>query len=111
MHLFHIPECSIQNRNVHVSVLNGAFWDMEQVHSGIFEIVLINQFHRLIRYISTHPNGNIGIMTKFSSRGRFGAVSDEKLLLLVLSLMKSCIWHWIIFHFMSTFTGFVQFLL
>ena len=38
MHLFHIPECSIQNRNVHISVLNGAFWDMEQVHSGIDEL-------------------------------------------------------------------------
>ena len=39
MHLFHIPECSIQNRNMHISVLNGAFWDMEQVHkSGICEL-------------------------------------------------------------------------
>ena len=38
MHLFHIPECSIQSRNVHISVLNGAFWDMEQVHSGISEL-------------------------------------------------------------------------
>ena len=38
MHLFHIPQCSIQNRNVHVSVLNGALWDMEQVHSGIYEL-------------------------------------------------------------------------
>ena len=36
MHLFHIPQCSIQNRNVHISVLNGALWDMEQVHSGIW---------------------------------------------------------------------------
>ena len=31
----HIPQCSIRNRNVHISVLNGAFRDMEQVHSGI----------------------------------------------------------------------------
>ena len=37
MHLFHIPQCSIQNRNVHISVLNEALWDMEQVHSGINE--------------------------------------------------------------------------
>ena len=28
----------IQNRNVHISVLNGALWDMEQVHSGICEL-------------------------------------------------------------------------
>ena len=41
MHLFHIPQCSIQNRNVHISVLNGALWDMEQVHSGICEIGLL----------------------------------------------------------------------
>ena len=35
MHLFHIPQCSIQNRNVHISVLNGALRVMEQGHSGI----------------------------------------------------------------------------
>ena len=38
MHLFHIPQCSIQNRNVHISVLNGALWDMEQVQPGICEL-------------------------------------------------------------------------
>ena len=38
MHLFHIPQCSIQNRNVHISVLNGTLGDMEQVHSGICEL-------------------------------------------------------------------------
>ena len=42
MHLFYIPECSIQNRNVHISVLNGASWEMEQVHSGICEIGLLD---------------------------------------------------------------------
>ena len=41
MHQFHIPECSIQNRNVHTSVLNEALWDMEQVHSEICEIGLL----------------------------------------------------------------------
>ena len=38
MHLFRIPQYSIQNRNVHIPVLNGALWDMEQVRSGICEI-------------------------------------------------------------------------
>ena len=38
MHLLHIPQCFIQNRNVHISVLNGALWGMQQVHSGIFEL-------------------------------------------------------------------------
>ena len=32
MHLHHFPRCTIQNRNVHISVLNGAVWDMGQVH-------------------------------------------------------------------------------
>ena len=41
MHPFYIPQCSIQNRNVHISVLNGALWDLEQVHSGICEIGLL----------------------------------------------------------------------
>ena len=41
MHLFHILQCSIRNRNVHISVLNGALWDMEQVHLGICEIGLL----------------------------------------------------------------------
>ena len=38
MHLFHIRQCSISNRNAHISVLNEALWDMEQVHSGIWEL-------------------------------------------------------------------------
>ena len=41
MHLSHIPQCTIQNRNVHISVLNGALWDMGQVHRGICEIGLL----------------------------------------------------------------------
>ena len=40
MHLFYIPQCNIQNRNVHISVLNGAMWDTEQMHCGICEIGL-----------------------------------------------------------------------
>ena len=28
----------MQNQNVHISVLNGALWDMEQEHSGICEL-------------------------------------------------------------------------
>ena len=40
MHLSHIPQCIIQNRNVHISVLNWALWDMGQVQCGICEIGL-----------------------------------------------------------------------
>ena len=39
MHLFHIPQRSIQNRNVHISVMIETLWDTEHVHSGICEIV------------------------------------------------------------------------
>ena len=42
MHLFHIPQYSIQNRNVHISVLNEALWDMEHVHSRICELGQLN---------------------------------------------------------------------
>ena len=38
MHLFHIPQCFIQNRSVYISVLNEALWDMEQVRSEICKL-------------------------------------------------------------------------
>ena len=36
MHLLHIAQYTIQNRNVHILVLNSALLDMEEVHCGIF---------------------------------------------------------------------------
>ena len=39
MYLSHIPECTIQNRNVHISVLNCVLCDMGQVHCGICKSV------------------------------------------------------------------------
>ena len=45
MHLSHIPQCTIQNRNVHISGLNCALWDIGQVHCGIREFgVLLNDW-------------------------------------------------------------------
>ena len=38
MHLSHIPQYIILNKNVHISALNGALWDMGQVQYGICEI-------------------------------------------------------------------------
>ena len=38
MHLVHITQRIIQNRNVHISVLHGAMWNIEQVHSEIYGI-------------------------------------------------------------------------
>ena len=35
MHLSHIPQYTIQNRNVHISVLNGVLWDVGQVPNEI----------------------------------------------------------------------------
>ena len=42
MHLSHIPKCTIQNRNVHISVLNCVLMDMGQVSAGICEVVLFD---------------------------------------------------------------------
>ena len=44
-----IPYPTIQNRNVHISVLNGALWDMRQMHCGIGEIG-VWRIHRLVVY-------------------------------------------------------------
>ena len=41
MHLSHIPRCTIQNRYMHISVLNDEMCDMKQVHCGICETVLL----------------------------------------------------------------------
>ena len=38
MQLFHITQYTTQKRNVHISVLNGALWEMEQLHCGICEL-------------------------------------------------------------------------
>ena len=41
MYLFYIPQCTMWNRNVHISILNGVLWDMKLVHRGICEIALL----------------------------------------------------------------------
>ena len=41
MHLFRIPQCTIQKKNVHISVLSGELWDTEQVHYAICETGLL----------------------------------------------------------------------
>ena len=38
--LSHISQDTIQNRNVHIFVLNGILWDMKQVPCGTCEIGL-----------------------------------------------------------------------
>ena len=44
MHLSHIPQYTIQNRNVHISLRNGVLWDMEQVHYVIDELGLLERW-------------------------------------------------------------------
>ena len=36
---FHIPQYTIQKRNVHISALNGALWDMRQCIVGLVRLV------------------------------------------------------------------------
>ena len=42
MHLPHIPQYTIRNRNMHITVLNGALWNMGHVHYGICELGQFN---------------------------------------------------------------------
>ena len=51
MHLFHITQCTIQNRNAHIFAPNGTLWDKEQVHCGICDI---NLFFKYIFPSSSH---------------------------------------------------------
>ena len=46
MHLSYTLQCTIQNRNVHISVLNGESWDMGQGHCGIRDIGLLTKHLR-----------------------------------------------------------------
>ena len=64
--LFHIPQCSIKNRNIHISALKGALWDMERVHFGICEIGLLQ----------TTTNHDIHIYTLVKSNSYF--ISNAK---------------------------------
>ena len=59
MYHFHIPQCTIQNRNVHISVLNVALWDMEHVHCEICELgrcVRAVPDHQTPEYLLTAQN-------------------------------------------------------
>ena len=53
MPIWQRPQCIIQNRNVHISVLNGALWYMGQVHCGICEIGLLH--HTVLCGAITYP--------------------------------------------------------
>ena len=48
MHLS-IPQCTSENKNMHISVLNGALWEMAQVYYGIWKICLLIKHHCLLK--------------------------------------------------------------
>ena len=54
MHLLNIPQCSIQNGNVHIYILNKALWDMEQVH-----LELMNSVNSNSSYDPTYTVSNV----------------------------------------------------
>ena len=41
MHQLHISQCTIQDRNVHNSVLYGALWEMGEMYCGTCEVGLL----------------------------------------------------------------------
>ena len=53
MYLSQTPQCTIQNRNVYISVLNGAFWAMEQVQCGICEFGLAHEGTLCVAFVSS----------------------------------------------------------
>ena len=55
--LSHIPQYTIQNRNVYISVLNCVLWDMGQVHCGICETALF-----LERTTWTYPGTDVVLL-------------------------------------------------
>ena len=63
MYSFHIPQCTIQNGDVHISVLNGALWDMEEVHCAIYEIglLVVNRYYHVIDIFFSflHTDGSV----------------------------------------------------
>ena len=46
--VLYIPQYTIQNRNVHISVLNGALWDMGHVWVHSISIDQIHEFHNAL---------------------------------------------------------------
>ena len=54
MHLSQIPQHTIQNRYVYISVLNGLSWDMGQLFWGIYEIGHLNRIFWNENIIWTH---------------------------------------------------------
>ena len=59
MHQFHIPQCTIQNRNVHISVLNGALWEWNWYIVGFVNKVNCNWTQSIQSMLAGLPKGTI----------------------------------------------------
>ena len=66
----------IMNRNVHISVLNGVLWGMEQVHSGICELGQFYEYRRFLMYSNTKDTIHTSFTGKLWGvyRGYFGEI-------------------------------------
>ena len=62
--VIHIPQCSIQNRDALISVLNGTLWELQLVHSGICELGLFARWCVLL-WIDHHDDVSIFSVTGF----------------------------------------------
>ena len=67
MHLYHIQQYAIRNRNVNISVLNGALWGVEQVNC---------EFVRLVYWLCTHGS-DVGTRCHHSLYTKISEHSDE----------------------------------
>ena len=83
MRLSHIPQCTIQNRNVHISVLNGVLWDVEQV-LWVF-----------VRLVCSIPDASEAILKDTSKIGRRKAQCKPCRWLYDVTLVcGAAVYHW-----------------
>ena len=70
MHLIHVAQCTIQNRNVPIAILNGALWHMEQVYYGICQLlevaIHIHLCTECIQNFSIQHNVGVSAVQHFS---------------------------------------------
>ena len=49
----HIPQCTIQDRAVHISVLNGALWDLRDRSIEMACRINVYTFERILKFVMT----------------------------------------------------------
>ena len=95
MHLSHILQCPIQNQNVHISVLNGALWDMEQVHYGICKLSqLVILWNIWVYFFNFTLNHLLSSTVSFLPQGQ-SLVPEYSTSLSQLLVSESVTSHWV----------------